>query len=79
VDGQTLLAILAVAAALAYLARRTWRTWAARAGCGGGCGCAERARPPAGQGAGALIPADQITLRTREAGGLHRPGSGQHP
>jgi hypothetical protein len=67
VDGQAVLVLLAVAAALAYLGRRAWRTWAGgKAGCAGGCGCASaRGDSPAGRPDGALVSADQLTLRAR--------------
>lgn len=54
-----------VAVATAYLVRRAWRTWfAAKAGCGGGCGCVGGA-PAATEAGVTLIPPDGLRLRQR--------------
>lgn len=61
---QWLVVGLLIAVALAYLARQAWRTLRGRkAGCGTSCGCASKPTTPETNGKGALIPADQITLR----------------
>ena len=62
-EWQWALVGLCVALAVAYLARRTWRTWRGRAAGCGGCKCPA---PPARQGE-TLIPAEQLTLRTRNS------------
>jgi hypothetical protein len=62
---QMPLVALIVLAAVAYLARRVWRALAGRksGGCGG-CSCARA--PSTEERPGALIPAEQITLRLRQ-------------
>jgi FeoB-associated Cys-rich membrane protein len=67
-DWQLPLTLLIVLGAAAYLARQVWRSCrGARSGCGGGCGCGKKAPAPGGT-AVTLIPADQLTVRRRQAG-----------
>jgi hypothetical protein len=58
---------LIVAAAAGYLLRQSWRSlFAAKAGCGGSCGCAlSKESVPTGAGNGTFVPVEGLRLRQR--------------
>jgi hypothetical protein len=65
---QLTIVALLVAGAAVYLIRKTWKTWSGSGhGCGGGCGCGKSTSvPEKGRDSITLIPADQLTIRSRE-------------
>ena len=67
---QLAIVALIVVAAAVYLIRKTWKTWSGSGqGCGGGCGCSKAANiPEKNQDSLTLIPADQLTIRSRRTG-----------
>jgi len=70
-NGQLAIVLLIVGVAVLYLGRQTWRTWSGKGkGCGKGC-CDSHPNPSET----ALIPSDQLTLRTRDARGFDGPMS----
>jgi hypothetical protein len=63
VDWQVIAVTLAVLAAGIFVVRQTYRTWSGKKTDCGGCGC-HGAEQTSAQ-AGALIPAEQLTVRLR--------------
>lgn len=64
-DWQLLFALGLVVAAVVYLFRQTWRAWAGKkAGCGGGCGCADKPRKTSDA---PLIAPEQLLSRLKQS------------
>jgi hypothetical protein len=66
VDWQLPLTLTLIATAGGYLGWRGLRTWrASRTGCGGGCGCSKAPATRGPQDTAALIPAEQLKMRSQ--------------